>query len=376
MVTLVVRASSPPRRRRCSARVVVSLSALVKNKSFGNSTKLFGYIGFLSGDPQPYNARCGRAPSLEIVGVSGAYTWRFAAGARDTGACTRGAAAIRTTLDHLSWLELTDLLLSTFASARSTPEHGAQVRQHRVPRRGTSRARPGRRTATAPAAPTVVASQPPRTLLTRAAHLTSALSRRKRPCGARAGCPRAPPRPRLCATHAASCARPASPASPRTRREVLVVFVRFFKRSASSRLRFPVFETRAFPSRLQRRVSAPRAALRRRDGPPSPSARSRAHARSRHRATRRSVPAQVQARLVLLVVLDRLPQARGGRGSPVFARRRARRQALGRVRPVRPLVAPVLRARQRPRVPGEGTRGGVRRGEPLPWRGGRPNEGR
>ena len=116
-------------------------------------------IGFLSGDPQPYNARCGRAPSLEIVGVSAASTWRFAAGARDTGACTRGAAAIRTTLDHLSWLELTDLLLSTFASARSTPEHDAQVRQHRVPRRGTSRARPVRRTATAPAAPTVVASR-------------------------------------------------------------------------------------------------------------------------------------------------------------------------------------------------------------------------
>ena len=256
MVTLVVRASSPPRRRRCSARVVVSLSALVKNFSFGNSTKLFGWehrprsIGFLSGDPQPYNARCGRAPSLEIVGVSGASTWRFAAGARDTGACTRGAAAIRTTLDHLSWLELTDLLLSTFASARSTPEHDAQVRQHRVPRRGTSRARPVRRTATAPTAPTVVASQPPRTLLTRAAHLTSALSRRKRPCGARAGCPRAPPRPHLCAMHAASCARPARPASPRTRREVLVFFVPFFKRSASSRLRFPVFETRAFPSRL------------------------------------------------------------------------------------------------------------------------------
>ena len=73
------------------------------------------------------------------------------------------------------------------------------MRQHRVPRRGTSRARLVRRTATAPAAPTVVASRPPRTLLTRAAHLTSALSRRKRPCGARAGCPRAPS---PCATRA------------------------------------------------------------------------------------------------------------------------------------------------------------------------------
>ena len=44
------------------------------------------------------------------------------------------------------------------------------------------------------------------------------------------------------------------------------------------------------------RLAAARAALRRRDGPPPPSARSRAHARSRHRATRRSVPAQAQAR--------------------------------------------------------------------------------
>jgi hypothetical protein len=52
----------------------------------------------------------------------------------------------------------------------------------------------------------------------RAAHLTSALSPRKRPCGARAGCPRVPPRPPPCATPAACCARPARPASPRARR--------------------------------------------------------------------------------------------------------------------------------------------------------------
>ena len=170
-----------------------------------------------------------------------------------------------------------------------------------------------------------------------------------------------------------------APPAPRPRARAagsfFVVFVRFFKRSASSRLRFPVLKHALFLRVYRERVSAARAALRRRDGPPPPSARSRAHARSRHRASCRSVPAQVQARLVLLVVHDRLPQARGGRGTQVFARRRARRQALGRVRPVRPLVAPVLRARQRPRVPGEGTRGGVRRGEPLSRRnrGGRPS---
>ena len=70
---------------------------------------------------------------------------------------------------------------------------------------------------------------------------------------------------------------------------------------------------------------------------------------------------QVQARMVLLVVRDRLPQARGGR-CPSRARARGRRPALGRVRPVRPLVAPVVRARQRPCVPGKGTPGDFRGG--------------
>ena len=60
-------------------------------------------------------------------------------------------------------------LPSTFAPARSTPEHGAQVRQRRVSRRGTSRARLSRRTATAPAAPIPQRSSlspTPRALLT------------------------------------------------------------------------------------------------------------------------------------------------------------------------------------------------------------------
>ena len=76
MVTLVVRASSPPRRRRCSARVVLTLR-------FRNSTKTFfggrprSFVLF-SGDPQPYNARGVVDLPIEIEDVSPSYTWRFA----------------------------------------------------------------------------------------------------------------------------------------------------------------------------------------------------------------------------------------------------------------------------------------------------------
>ena len=61
-----------------------------------------------------------------------------------------------------------------------------------------------------------------------------------------------------------ACGLLCAPRPPRVpahapRGSFFVVFVRFFKRSASSRLRFPVFETRAFPSRLRRDASPPRA---------------------------------------------------------------------------------------------------------------------
>ena len=144
----------------------------------------------------------------------------------------------------------------------------------------------------------------------RAAHLTSALSPRKRPCGARAGCPRVPPRPSPCATPAACCARPARPASPRARRgsfrsSSLKNEARSF---SSSRLFLASVRT------FSKKESAPRRPPRKPRAPPFnptvPSLRSGVPKVSR--LFRRERPSQVQARLVLLVVLDRLPQARGG----------------------------------------------------------------
>ena len=193
----------------------------------------------------------------------------------------------------------------------------------------------------------------------RAAHLTSALSPRKRPCGARAGCPRVPPRPPPCATPAACCARPARPASPRARRgSFRSSSLKNEARSFSSSRLFLASVLR-FRKKKALRDDRRGNRARRRSTRPFPPFATGVPAVSR--LFRRERPSQVQARLVLLVVLDRLPQARGG-GRPGARRGRTRRQTLGRVRPVRPLVAPLVRARQRRRVSRNGTRGAVRGG--------------
>ena len=156
----------------------------------------------------------------------------------------------------------------------------------------------------------------------------------------------------LCNACGLLCA-PRPPRVPAHAPRVPVVFVRF-SNEASSRLRFPFLKHAFSFASTERHVSAARR-LRRRDGPPPPSARSRARsvAPSRHTSFRSGTgtSAAGSARGA-----RRLPQARGGRGTPVLPGA-APPPSSGSVRPVRPLV-PVLQLANTPRA-WEGTRGGV-----------------